>query len=81
MSTVEIAVRKVKKMSPRQAKELLGWLAAKRLPLSRPARNAKRKISRPGSMKELKAWHASVRGTTDWEPPRLPDDSVKTFRF
>jgi hypothetical protein len=32
-------------------------------------------------MKKLKAWQDSVRLTTDWEPPRMPDDLVKPFRL
>ena len=30
---------------------------------------------------KLKAWQDSVRGTTDWEPPRMPDDLVKPVRL
>ena len=32
-------------------------------------------------MQKLKAWQDSVRGTTEWEPPRMPDDLVKSFRL
>ncbi|HXI72328.1 MAG TPA: hypothetical protein VNN22_18395 [Verrucomicrobiae bacterium] len=82
MSTVELAVRKVKKLSPRQARELLGWLAA-RPPngTASTARKARRKVSARRSMQKLKAWQDSVRGTTDWTPPRMPDDLVKPIRL
>ena len=76
MSTVELAVRKVRKLSNRQARELLGWLD-KRQPNGtqhkRPARpsGGKRKIH--PSMKKLLAWYDSIRGTTDWEFPRMTD--------
>jgi hypothetical protein len=84
MSTVELAVRKVKKLSPRQARELLGWLAARQpngTALKPSPRIARRKTSARRSMKKLLAWHDSVRLTTDWEPPRMPDDLVKPFQF
>jgi hypothetical protein len=84
MSTVELAVKKVKELSVPQARELLGWLearqcngtAAKRRPRPRWRKGTARQ-----RMKKLKAWHDSVRGTTDWEPPRMPDDLVKPFRL
>ncbi|MDR3460373.1 MAG: hypothetical protein P4N60_23335 [Verrucomicrobiae bacterium] len=84
MSAVELAVKKVKKLSARQAKELLGWLDARQpkgaalKPSGRPAR---RKTTARRAMQKLKAWQDSVRGTTDWQPPRMPDDLVKPFRF
>jgi hypothetical protein len=84
MSAVELAVRKVKKLSASQANELLGWLDARQpngtalKPSKRPAR---RKTSVRRSMQKLKAWQDSVRGTTDWTPPRMPDDLVKPFRL
>ena len=84
MSAVELAVKKVKKLSARQAKELLGWLDArqpKETALKQPARTGRRKTSVRRSVQKLKAWQDSVRGTTDWEPPRMPDDLVKPFRF
>jgi hypothetical protein len=85
MSTVDLAVKKVKMLSARQAKELLGWLDAQQLcnvaQPSRTTRTARRKTSVRRAMKKLKAWQDSVRGTTDWEPPRMPDDLVKPFRF
>ena len=76
MSAVEIAVRKVSKLSAEEARELLSWLAAKppnggALPTS--SRKPRRKTTARQRMKKLKAWHDSVRLTTDWEPPRMPD--------
>jgi hypothetical protein len=85
MSAVELAVKKVKKLSDAQARELLGWLDAQ------PANGAplKKRRSLPWwrkgtarqRMKKLKAWEDSVRLTTDWEPPRMPNDLVKPFRL
>jgi hypothetical protein len=31
--------------------------------------------------KKFKEWHGLVRGTTDWEPPRMPDDLVNRVRL
>jgi hypothetical protein len=84
VSAVELAVKKVKKLSDRQARELLGWLdqqqangtAHKR---RTPASGRKAKARR--SMKKLLAWYDSIRLTTEWEPPRMPDDWVKPFRL
>jgi hypothetical protein len=84
MSAVELAVRKVKKLSARQANELLGWLDARQpkgIALKRSKRTARRKTSVRRSMKKLKAWQDSVRFTTDWQPPRMPDDLVKPIRL
>ena len=84
MSTVELAVRKVKKLSVGQARELLGWLTARQpngTSLKQPARTSCRKTTARRSMQKLKAWQDSVRGTTDWEPPRMPDDLVKPVRL
>lgn len=81
MSTVEIALRKVRKLSARQAKELLGWLAERHHRTRSPSPTARRTPSTRLSTKQLNAWHDSVRGTTDWEPPRMPADLVKPFRF
>ena len=80
MSAVELAVSKVKKLSDREARELLAWLSTRPpkgtvvKPASRPAR---RKTTARQRMKKLMAWNDSVRLTTDWEPPRMPDDLVK----
>ncbi|HEX4120392.1 MAG TPA: hypothetical protein VH619_07240 [Verrucomicrobiae bacterium] len=85
MSAVELAVSKVKKLSAPQARELLGWLDARLA----NGKAAKKRRSQPWwhkgtarqRMKKLKAWQDSVRLTTDWEPPRMPDDLVKPFRL
>jgi hypothetical protein len=84
MSAVELAVKKVRKLSARQARELLGWLTAHQpngTSLKKPARRPRRKASVRRSMQKLKAWQDSIRFTTDWEPPRMPDDLVKPFRL
>jgi hypothetical protein len=77
MSTVELAVRKVKKLSARQARELLGWLTARQpngTSSKQPARTSRRKATARRSMQKLKAWQDSVRFTTDWQPSRMLDD-------
>jgi hypothetical protein len=80
VSAVELAIKEVKKLSPSQAQELLNWLGARPLNgiAARPAKRTSRRkrASRP-SMKKIKAWYDSIRFTTDWEPPRMPDDLVK----
>lgn len=80
VSAVELALCKVKKLSAQEARELLVWLAA-RTPngqASKPqSRMARRKTTARQRMKKLQAWHDSVRLTTNWEPPRMPDDLVK----
>jgi hypothetical protein len=84
MSAVELAVRKVKKLSAHQARELLGWLTARQpngTSFKQPARTSRRKTTARRSMQKLKAWQESVRGTTDWQPPRMPDDLVKPVRL
>jgi hypothetical protein len=84
MSTVELAVREVKKLSASQARELLGWLSARQphgTSLKQPARTSRRKTTARRSMQKLKAWQNSVRFSTDWQPPRMPDDPVKPFRL
>lgn len=82
MSTIELAVRKVKKLSARQARELLGWLTARQPNgTAQPSRESRRKTTARRSMKKLKAWQNSVRFTTDWQPPRMPDDLVKSARL
>jgi hypothetical protein len=75
MSTVELAVKKVKKLSVPQARELLGWLEG------RQANGTAAKSTARQRMKKLKSWEDSVRGTTDWEPPRMPDDLVAVDAF
>ena len=84
MSTVELAVKKVKKLSAREARELLGWLDKQQANGTAAKRRAKpwwRKGTPRQRMKKLKAWADSIRGTTDWEPPRMPDDLVKVKPF
>jgi hypothetical protein len=84
MSAVELAVRKVKKLSARQARELLGWLDAGRAigaALQPRPRAKRRKTTAHQRLMKLKAWEDSVRGTTDWEPPRMPDDLVEAFQL
>jgi hypothetical protein len=84
VSAVELAVKKVKKLSVPQARELLGWLEARQTN-GKPAKKRRKPWWRQGTarqrMRKLKAWQDSVRLTTDWEPPRMPDDLVKPFRF
>jgi|GEM_PF-835104 len=83
MSAVEEAVAKVKKLSPRQARELLDWLETQKLspaPAKAKRRRARRpKLKRFMTTAELKAWHDSVRLTTDWEPPRMSDGYLEPF--
>jgi len=84
MSTVELAVRKVRKLSNRQARELLGWLEERQpngTAHRHPSRTARGKRKIHPSMKNLLAWYDSIRGTTDWEPPRMPDDVAKPVRL
>jgi hypothetical protein len=84
MSTVELAVRKVKKLSAKQARELLGWLTTRQTngtSLEQPSRNSRRKTTARRSMQKLKAWQDSIRFTTNWQPPRMPDDLVKSVRL
>ena len=81
MSAVEIAVKKVKNLSARQARELLGWLDERQAngkPSIRP-RHRSRQSALARRKRNFKEWHDSVRGNTDWEPPRMPDDLVKAI--
>jgi hypothetical protein len=84
MSAVELAVKKVKKLSAPQARELLSWLAARQAngTAAKPRRLPwwLRGTARQ-RMKKLQAWEDSVRGTTDWEIPRMADDLVKLDAF
>jgi hypothetical protein len=86
MSAVELAVKKVKKLSAPQARELLGWLD-KRQGNGKPGKRRRQPWWRRGTARQrkakLKAWHDSVRGTTDWEIPRMPDElaNVDAFRL
>jgi len=76
VSAVELAIRKVKGLSPKQAKELLGWLSAHQVASPRVRKPTRRK-ARPQSMRRVMAWYDSIRGTTDWAPPRMPNDLVR----
>jgi hypothetical protein len=84
MSAVELAVQKVKKLSAPQARELLGWLDTHQAN-GKPAKRRRQPWWRRGTarqrMKKLKAWEDSVRLTTDWEPPRMPDELVNVDAF
>jgi hypothetical protein len=83
MSTVELAISKVKRLSARQARELLAWLNARQadgISSERHSRKAGRKTTPRQSIQRLKAWQDSVRGVTGWEPPRMPDDLVNPVR-
>jgi hypothetical protein len=83
MRTVERAVKKVKKLSAPQARELLSWLDKPRAngkPVKRRRQPWWRRGTAQQRMKKLKAWEDSIRGTTDWEPPRMTDELVKPFR-
>ena len=79
MSMVELVVEKVKKLSVPQARELLGWLDARQAN-GTTAKRRRQPWWRRGTARQrkekLKAWHDSVRGTTDWEIPRMPDAVV-----
>jgi hypothetical protein len=84
MSAVELAVKKVRKSSASQARQLLGWLEgrpAKGASAKRPSQPWWRKGTPGQRMKKLKAWEDSVRGTTDWEIPRMPDELVNLDAF
>jgi len=79
MSAVELAVKKVKRLSDQQARELLDWLGKQPpVPARRKARQTRRRTAkRYPTTKELLAWYDSIRLTTEWAPPRMPDDLVK----
>ncbi len=84
MSAVELAVKKVRKLSAPQARELLGWLE-KHQGNGKPVKRRRQPSLRKGTARQrkeiLKAWLESVRGKTDWEPPRMSDELVKPFRL
>ncbi len=76
MSTVQLAVKKVRSLSDTQAQALLDWLAQQEVARHAPARKRaapRRKPKRKQTMKDLKAWLDTVRGTTDWLPPRMQE--------
>lgn len=81
MSTVQLAVKKVKGLSDHQAQALLDWLA-KQEPRPRAVKKpATRRRKRKQTMADLMAWYDSIRLTTDWEPPRMPDDLVQRVKL
>jgi hypothetical protein len=83
MSAVELAIKEVKKLSAPQARELLGWLDKRQgngKSSVRPRRTS-RQSALARRKQKFKEWHDSVRGTTDWEPPRMRDHLVKPFRL
>lgn len=83
MSTVELAVKKVQGLSETEASALLDWLAQQkpraRVPSATP--RPRRQSKRQQTTNELMAWYDSIRGTTDWEPPRMPDDLVQRVKL
>lgn len=85
MSAVELAVQKVKKLSAPQARELLGWLDKRQTNGTAVKKRRSQPWWRKGTarqrMKKLRAWEDSVRGTTDWEIPRMPDELVNLDAF
>lgn len=83
MSTVQLAIKKVKGLSDSQAQALLDWLSKQesRPRTAKPAVTPRRKLKRKQSMTDLMAWYDSIRGTTDWEPPRMPDDLVPRVKL
>lgn len=71
-------------MSNREARQLLDWLAKRQAnggSLKQPSQRSRRKSKARRSMQELMAWYDSVRGSTDWEPPRMPPDLAKPVRL
>jgi hypothetical protein len=85
MSAVELAVKKVKKLSAPQARELLGWLDGRKTNGTAVKKRRRLPWWRTGTARQrkekLKAWHDSVRGTTDWEIPRASDELVNLDAF
>jgi hypothetical protein len=77
MSVVQIAVDEVRNLSETDAQALLEWLAARRQkPRARKYVPRPRPKSRKQRMSELMAWYDSIRRTTNWDPPRMPNDLV-----
>lgn len=75
MSTVELAVKKVRSLSETEAAALLDWLAQQkpRPRAAKPPAKPRRKRKRKQTIADLKAWYDSIRGTTEWEFPRMAD--------
>jgi hypothetical protein len=76
-----MAVNKVKKLSPSEARELLHWLDSRKPAAAKRPTRTRRKKRKRLTMAELRKWEDSIRLTTDWEPPRMPNDMVKPFVF
>ncbi len=79
MSTVETALKKVKELSAAEARQLLEWLDARKATARRRKNGASPRPQKPArrrTMKKILAWYESIRGTTDWESPRMPSDSA-----
>jgi hypothetical protein len=84
MSAVEMAVKKVKTLPVSEVRDLLSWLNSRQAggrSRKKVSGAVRRKPTAQRSMRRLKAWQNSVRFTTDWEPPRMPDDMVRTTRL
>jgi hypothetical protein len=85
MSVIEAAVNRVRKLSPREARELLGWLDKQQTKGTTVQRRGRQPLWRVPTLrqrkKRFKAWLNSVRGTTDWEPPRMSDELVDVSKF
>lgn len=83
MSNVQLAVKKVKGLSDTQARALLDWLAQQEPSprAAKPAAKTQRKRKRKPTMADVMAWYDSIRGTTDWEPPRMPNDLVQRVKL
>ncbi len=79
MSAVELAVKKVRNLSEVEARILLHWLAdqqKRKKPHISPTPGKSRQRSVKPAMRRLMKWYDSIRGTTDWEIPRMPSDPV-----
>lgn len=77
MSTVEPAVRTVKRLSSRQTRELLDWLAERQPDggsTEQRSRASHRKAKPRRSMQELLARYDAVRGAANRQPPSMPDE-------
>jgi hypothetical protein len=84
MSTVELAVKKVRKLSAPQARQLLGWLDGRQANGTAAKRRHQpwwRRGTARQRREKLKAWHDSVCGTTDWEPPRVYCGNSRSWRL
>jgi hypothetical protein len=77
VSAVDQAIAKVKKLSPTEARELLNWLSNRSAQAVKRSSKPRRKRRAPLSQAQFKKWQDSVRLTTDWEPPRMPNDLVE----